>query len=560
MAPLVMGRSGRTAIAGIWLAWAAAGVLLLAPAVAEGAESEVTGAEIVQLAVAGEPVDLDDVTVVGDVDLRPVETVSRIFRCTRCTFLGAITASNVAFERVVDLSGSQLQRGINFEGAVFGDAFLMRSIGEQAATIDEPAVFTLAAFEDRANFEGSQFRDGADFRVTQFAGDASFADASVIGDARFDSATFDGRAQFNGSSAVASIEGQANFTTAMFRDKADFRRRVFAGSATFAGAAFEAVDFTQARFGGVATFDDASVEGTCSFAAAKFEDDLHFVRVVLRGPTNFQAAQAEGEIDFVDTAAADRFDLRGLSTTKPIWLDRITAPGLQLDLSRLNNITSESVQIRVLGMIEAGARERGDIDLANEAAFRRSQIQTDLEDGVDRLVGQAGESVGGYLVQPFVPVRAIVLLVIIGTLVRAVARLVPAISKRRLAWDLTQTHAPAATGVGAMAVTAPATLDPRSEAEQIESSPATQAAAHDVLLELSKAAATVARAFADTVRAAVRLRPQDIPERRRDELSAYGAALLAGAEWFAYKVLFALFLIGLANSNPTFKQLVEAVS
>ena len=40
----------------------------------------------------------------------------------------------------------------------------------------------------------------------------------------------------------------------------------------------------------------------------------------------------------------------------------------------------------------------------------------------------------------------------------------------------------------------------------------------------------------------------------------HGAALLALAESFAYKVLFALFLIGLANSNPTFKQLVEAVS
>lgn len=108
-----------------------------------------------------------------------------------------------------------------------------------------------------------------------------------------------------------------------------------------------------------------------------------------------------------------------------------------------------------------------------------------------------------------------------------------------------------------MAVAGPTAVDPPSDADRIESSPVP---ARDVLLELSKAAATVVRAFADTLRAAVRLRPQDIPERRRDELSAYGAALLAGAEWFAYKVLFALFLIGLANSNPTFKQLVEAVT
>ena len=56
---------------------------------------------------------------------------------------------------------------------------------------------------------------------------------------------------------------------------------------------------------------------------------------------------------------------------------------------------------------------------------------------------------------------------------------------------------------------------------------ASSTATHEALLTVGTTAATVARAFADTLRAAVRLRPQDIPERRRDDLSAYGAALLA---------------------------------
>ena len=555
MAPLAVGRSGRMAIRGLRLACAAA-VILVAPGLAHGAETTISGAQLAQLVGAGETVEMDGLTVVGDVDLRPLETTARIFRCTRCTFEGAIEASNLTFERVVDLSGSRLERGANFEGAVFRDAFLMRSVGEQAATVVEPAVFTLAAFEDRANFDGSQFGSDADFRVTQFVGDASFAGATVAGDARFDSATFEGRAQFNGS----SIGGDADFTTATFRDKADFRRVGFAGDATFSGAGLDAVDFTQSRFSGVLTFEEASIEGTCSFRAATFEADVLFGGVALRGPTDFQAASAQGEIDFTDTSATDRFDLRGLSTTHPIWLDRVTAPALEMDLDRLGNITSTAVQIRVLAMIEAGARERGDIDLANDAAFRRSQLQTDRKDGMDRLVGQAGETVGGYLVQPLVPARAMVLLLAIGTLVRAVARLVPAISRRRLAWDLAPAPVAADGGAGPMIGASNDTAHDPPTAPDPAGNPASSRATHDALLTVGKTAATVARAFADTLRAAVRLRPQDIPERRRDDLSAYGAALLAAAEWFAYKLLFALFLIGLANSNPTFKQLVEAVT
>ncbi|HEU5204272.1 MAG TPA: pentapeptide repeat-containing protein [Candidatus Limnocylindrales bacterium] len=516
-----------------------------------------SGAQLVQLVGAGETVEMDGVTIVGEVDLRPLEATARIFRCTRCTFEGAIEASNLTFERVVDLSGSRLEGGANFEGAVFRDAFLMRSIGERAATVVEPAVFTLAAFEDRANFDGSQFDSEADFRVTQFVGDASFAGATVAGDARFDSATFEARAQFAGS----SIGGDADFTTATFADKSDFRRVAIAGDATFSGAGFEAVDFTQSRFGGVLSFEEASIEGTCSFRAASFEGDVLFGGVALRGPTDFQAASARGEIDFTDTSATDRFDLRGLSTTHPIWLDRVTAPALEMDLDRLENITSVAVQIRVLAMIEAGARERGDIDLANDAAFRRSQLQTDRKAGVDRLVGQAGETVGGYLVQPLVPARAMALLVVIGTLVRAGTRLVPAVSRRRFAWDLAPTpvvvEGEAGPMMGAANDTAADSLNAGDPAAKPAASPT---ATHNALLAVGKTAATVARAFADTLRAAVRLRPQDIPERRRDDLSAYGAALLAGAEWFAYKLLFALFLIGLANSNPTFKQLVEAVT
>jgi hypothetical protein len=48
-----------------------------------------------------------------------------------------------------------------------------------------------------------------------------------------------------------------------------------------------------------------------------------------------------------------------------------------------------------------------------------------------------------------------------------------------------------------------------------------------------------------------RTRPPTGPELGMDVAKAL--------EWIAYKLLIATFLLGLANSNPTFKQLIEAV-
>ena len=165
------------------------------------------------------------------------------------------------------------------------------------------------------------------------------------------------------------------------------------------------------------------------------------------------------------------------------------------------------------------------------------------------MIRLSGEAFGGYLVQPFYPIRAMLILIIIGTVVRWIARL----------------HAPAQSaqlGLGpqpGIGYGRRGGACARRVARRRRARTAPSPAAHDQLLWLSKALATGARALADTIRAAVRLRPRDIPEQRRDDLAAYATAFLAGGEWLAYKVLFALFIIGLANANPTFKQLVEAV-
>jgi len=553
------------------LAAVALSAVALGPGLARGADAEwIAADEIVRTVADGQPVELDGMVIIGDLDLHEVERVARTFTCTRCTFGGSIRASNVIFERMVDLSGATVAGATDFGGAIFLDAFLMRAFDGRPARVVGPVSFSLANFGGRAIFERAQFEGDADFRVAQFDGDASFADAWIAGDARFESTTFAGRAQFNGFPATtASFGGLAGFTSATFQQKADFRQRDFAGPAMFDGVGFDSVDFTLAKFSDDATFDGASINGSGVFRSTRFMEDLWFRGVVLRGLTDFQTVSIDGSGDFSQSSASDRFVLTGLKPGTSVRFTGMTAPALEMDLDRLTDISGERVRIDVLSMIESGARARGNLDLANQAAYRRSQLQTASMEGAERVVWQASENVGGYLVQPLLPIRAMLVLVAIGTFIRTVRKegaqllaFIPAASRRQSASDLSPVAAATVSAGGSAVVLSSDPMRPVDPPDDVQTAPKSRGSAptQDVLLGLGKLAAAIVRACADTLRAAVRIRPQDIPEDRQDDLPAYGVAVLAFAEWLAYKVLFALFLIGLANSNPTFKQLVEAVT
>ena len=224
-------RLGTLAVVALW-------AVALGPGLARGADAGwIAADEIVQTVADGQPVELEGIVIIGDLDLHEIERVSRTFTCTRCTFSGSIDASNVTFERMVDLSGSTVAKGIDFGGAIFRDPFLMRAFDGRPARVVGPVSFALANFGGRAIFERAQFEGDADFRVAQFDGDASFADASIAGDARFNSATFAGRTQFNGFPATTATFGglagfyerdvpaEGRFPAASLRRSSEVRRR-----------------------------------------------------------------------------------------------------------------------------------------------------------------------------------------------------------------------------------------------------------------------------------------------------------------------------------------------
>jgi uncharacterized protein YjbI with pentapeptide repeats len=575
-------RSDRRGVAVIVLMAAVAVFALVAASPARAATPvSLAAADFVAEVVAGRPVELDGVTIVGDLDLQPVDTAHRVIRCTNCTFEGSVRASNVIFERVVDLSGSSIAGRLDFDGAIFRDTFLMRRTALRSASVGGPTSFSLAAFRGRASFEGVQLTGDADFRVAQFLGDASFGDADFGAEARFDSAIFSGQAQFSSSPAGGDVTapdvlpspcstatrgafgGPLSMAAVTFAQKADFRQRCFGGPATFTGATFGAADFTLAVFLGTADFDDSSIEGVASFRVTTFEDSLSFQHVVLGGPTDFEAAILLGPTELFGTSAADSLSLDKITTAAPLELDKVRANGFEMDLALLDQVEGEPVREDVLTMVEASARARGDLGLANEAAFQRAEMQTARAAGWDHAKGLAGELIAGYLVKPFYPLRAFIVLLIVGALVRTIGRLAPWITERFTILRSRRGLVPAFVGAGVFEANVTAGSTGSTGSTNAPGSPASgrsvAAPARTSLLNASKLVVIIASSASATLRAAFRLKPHDVPAELGEQLSAYGFAFLAGLEWLAFKILLALFLIGLANSNPTFKQLVEAV-
>ena len=83
-----------------------------------GAQRTLEPSVIVAMAAAGEPVELRQVMIAGDLDLSGVGRITAPFRCIDCTVSGEFIASDVVFERVVDLSGLRTT-GLNLRAAAF---------------------------------------------------------------------------------------------------------------------------------------------------------------------------------------------------------------------------------------------------------------------------------------------------------------------------------------------------------------------------------------------------------------------------------------------------------
>jgi hypothetical protein len=487
---------------------------------------------------AGLPVELAGALVEGDLDLREIGIVTQPIRCIGCTFDGNILASDVEFRRIVDLTGDHFRGSVDLRGAIFDDAFLLGA-GEQASRIDGSAQFPLSTFRDRAAFDGSVFSGDADFSGATFMTDVSFADAMFRAAATFEFASFGGNTSFSSTGEQLATSGAGSssepcsaqttqgisFLGATFRGAADFRQRDFCGDADFRSSAFlQALDLTLARFEGRARFDNVVFGDRTSFRVVTFGGNADFDGSAAAGPLNLQAAIAEHGFSLFGVSVIGLLSLSEMSWSEQWDAGGLSTGSLTMDLSSVTLIRGPKDKEDILAQVERSAAARGDLAAANNARYELLSYQAARVGGVHHIVDSLGyRLIAGYLVRPSHPFFVFLGLLIVVALIRTASRY-KSLAARGSTADAQPSGSPKAGG--------------RLRASE-------------------RATLAFLGGLAETTRRAIHPRP-DIAEEQTD-LHDYRVAALVGAEYLAFKVLIALMLLGLANSNNTLRQLIDAV-
>jgi len=510
-----------------------------------GAGPDIPASELVRRLADGEVVDLSEATVTGQLDLRDVQTVRRPFRCIGCTFAGGIAARDVTFEGILDLSGSQVDGSLDFRGAVLERGFLLRGGADQPAQVNGPVSFAQATLGDGTGFDRAIFSDVSDFTGSNFLGESSFADALFQDDALFDDVSFGGNALFS-SLALAGLSdpptpcqppvagafvGAASFNRAAFRGTADFRQRCFVGTADFRTAAFgRRMDFGLSIFHSDASFDGASFESDGAFLASIFEANASFLQGAASGALSFEEAVFGRDARFFRLSVSGTLSFQDALFQGGVDLRRLLVADLMMDLDDVANVVGRARERQdVLALIEKSADQRGDLGLANDARFQLLALQNTRFGWFLRSVDWFFyRLIAGYLVRPLYPLLAFLALLLVGALIRTGLRLQQSGSR------------PHRSGGGKGSGSS------RSEL------------GHARLLGATKVASAFFQHLGDTIQVAFRRKPL-ITLEETERVRSYLGAGVKWVEYIAFKVLIALFLLALASSNATLKQLIESV-
>ena len=348
-----------------------------------------------------------------------------------------------------------------------------------------------------ATFELARFGQLVSFERASFGKGANFTLARFAADATFESAAF-------GSDDAAA---PAVFTRAAFGAPADFRAVMFHGRADFAEARFaQRVDFSQTSYDRTAYFRDDRFAGDADYRFASF--GFHDIPSRPYSAT-FEFATSAGSFDFGSTVFQGKATFNNMTSSGAIsFADAILRPGLDLVMTGMEAMNLfiavpavlQSVQPvdrkPVLALLERTAQARDDLGVANDALYAR-RVLISRGYALPARVADAVlyRTVAGYLVRPFRPLAALALLAAVVTL----ARLAP--------W-----RARPARPLGAR--------------------------------QVGQAAGGYLHGYLDTLALVVPGHPT--PEARRLEV-------------LAYRILFVCALVGFANSNPTLRQMFDAL-
>lgn len=442
-------------------------------------------------------------------------TIAGKFDLAHAILNRGLDASDVRFDGIVDLRGAHIHHAADFSGSSFAAPALFGEATKRYSFYGS-ADFSLASFEQLASFEKVHFGSASDFTLASFHADAVFSDGHTRGSAFFVRTIFDGATDFSSY----RFDGPAHFGGAQFRSAANFTQTLFRQRTSFLAADFQqTADFSQATFNLPTSFRRAHFDAGASFFSAEFlDDDLpgvmdSFEQMHSSGTVDFSLADMERPTNFAESSAASvAFASTSLPSAGVVVYD-ISWKSVQMSVGdALTAVRENSGHDRegLLALLESSAKSQNDLSTANAAHYQRQVL----------LAGQytwpvrAADVVfyrwaAGYFVRPLNPIAVLLLLAAVATL-------------SRIAWEATAIER--RRGL-------------RSVGERI--GPSARRAIH------------TARRFPDRYVQSLAL----VIPRRGDQ----PAVATNRIESFTYRALIACALIGFANSNPTLREMFNAL-
>jgi uncharacterized protein YjbI with pentapeptide repeats len=405
-------RFGFSSAIALLLAWAPPGALAQPQGVKDGSR-------IAERLRSNTAVVESELVVRGPLDLSGTDLAGRVFRCRGCTFEGPVSAPDVRFARTVDLSGSTFKDDVNFRGATFeAPALFGAAVVETKANrvrrtaFRARADFSLAVFEESTSFGSAVFSDSADFDDARFL-DATFATARFAAGATFARASFRGavlfyRTIFGRSAAFeeSDFRRRTDFSRASFRDGGVFTRAQFAEGALFLGTRF----FVGSGSAAAGRFQSVASGGDLNFTFATFKR--------LGKPSNEESGNVAV---FSELVCARTVRLRDVEFAGLIAMNELQVRDLVMDVPDVRRVDDRDDQRIVLQTIEESAKARGDLVAANDAHYAlrvlRQQDFSPLGRALDYVFYRG---VAGYFVRPARPLLVLALLATMMALIRAI--------------------------------------------------------------------------------------------------------------------------------------------
>jgi uncharacterized protein YjbI with pentapeptide repeats len=495
-------------------------------------------AAFVELVRAGS-IDTSGVQVTGDLDLDGM-VVKHALICRDCHFRG-LSLHRTVFSQILDLSGSTIADAADISDARFLGPALFgptpTSEGSDLCPTDSTGVrfrgganFSLVTFGGLAMFAGAQFEGPADFTLTRFQGDAIFALGCALKQTLFDRSTFAASADFGAYRFnTPPVSPSASFADVAFRGRTDFSQAIFTGGAMFDRARFEqGASFQGATLGHpketmdpVYTFVGTTSAGPLDFSFAKLKSSMNLEDVNAAGVLSLKDAT------FDPTCATIDHEGNTVSTSRCISIDSLSAGALRMDVTPVLQNVQTSQRGPILDLIESSAKARGDLAQANDAHYQRQVLASRKDSEPERILDVVFyRTIAGYFVRPLNPLLCLLALAGVIALVR--------------------------TGRGSRPVArngGPVNGNPSGSTEAVVTNG--RDAPTRRLVALPHRATHAVASFTVELMGTLSL----IGQRSADADESPWKRI----EIYAYRVLLVLVLIGFANSNPTLRQMLDAL-